>query len=197
MNYIECRDLKDRLRKNESVLPIKKAYAGLAESLTDRAIKFTISTPARDRDNDQIMQDGWELVPYSKNPVVLLNHKASDLPIGKCVSIGVEDGNLKATVQFIPSSYPVVGQVAEAVYQMCNGGYLSATSVGFRPLKWDWAGDDSDGIVFSKQELLEFSIVSVPSNPEAIIEPASWFASDAPKHASTLNNQYHLLVLVI
>ena len=195
MNYIETCDLKARLRKNEDVQPIRKALVGLSEPVSDRTLKFTISTSAKDRDNDTIMQDGWELAPYVKNPVVLLNHKSSELPIGKCILIGIEDGKLKATVQFVPSSYPIVGDTAEAVFSLCKDGYLNATSVGFRPIAWDWAGGDSDGIIFSKQELLEWSIVSVPSNPEAILEPTSWFASDEPKHVPALNNQLSLLRL--
>lgn len=125
---------------------------------------------------------------YKKNPVVLLNHKADELPIARCVNLGIEDGDLKATVEFIPPHYPVIGDVADAVYQLCINGFLNATSVGFRPLKWDWSDDDEgDGIVFSTQELLEFSIVSVPSNPEALIQPPSIFAGEEPKSMDAIN----------
>jgi hypothetical protein len=30
-------------------------------------------------------------------------------PIGKCLSIGIEDGKLKAIVQFLSADYPVYG----------------------------------------------------------------------------------------
>jgi HK97 family phage prohead protease len=48
---------------------------------------------------------------------------------------------------------------------------LSATSVGFRPLKWSFSKDRErgGGIDFHEQELLEFSIVTVPANSEATI----------------------------
>ena len=55
-------------------------------------------------------------------------------------------------------------------------GFLSATSVGFRQLTWDFTEDEErgaddwwPGIVFHTQELVEFSIVTVPANPEALI----------------------------
>jgi hypothetical protein len=62
---------------------------------------------------------------------------------------------------------------------MAADGYLSATSVGFRPIKWDFSSDPErdgggwmPGIDFDQQELVELSIVAVPSNPEALIDGA-------------------------
>lgn len=93
------------------------------------------------------------------------------------MSIGVEDGKLKAVVQFMPASVPIFGPKAEGIYQMCLGGYLNATSVGFKPVEWSISrdperkGDDMEpGADFERAELVEFSIVSVPCNPEALIE---------------------------
>ena len=180
-------EFKNELRKGKGPwCSIQKTLVGLNEPLNDRQIKFTVSTAAQDRDGDVIQQDGWDLSNYIRNPVVLLNHKSSELPIAKCIAIGLEGGVLKATIEFVPQAFPIIGDIAESVYQLCLAGYLNATSVGFRPLEWDWASDDSNGVVFSKQELLEFSIVSVPSNPQALIEPPSWFASE-PRSASVLN----------
>ena len=186
---------KGLLRKGLPPVPVQKTYSGLNEPINDRQIKFTISTDSKDRDNDIIRQDGWDLTSYVKNPVVLLNHKSNELPVAKCVGIGVEDGKLKATIEFVPATYPIVGDTAEAVFQLCKSGYMNATSVGFRPLKWDWSDGDDDGIVYTRQELLEFSIVSVPSNPQALIEPPSWFGQDAPKQAGILNTKDSLLRL--
>ena len=106
-------------------------YFSAVERLGDRQLRFTISTDAIDRDYDKVIQDGWELANYLKNPVVLFGHNADALPVGKCVEIGIENGNLIAAVEFAkPEWYPQ----AESVYQMCLHGFLSATSVGFRPL---------------------------------------------------------------
>jgi hypothetical protein len=51
-------------------------------------------------------------------------------------------------------------------------GFLSATSVGFMPTKYAFVDDPERrwGIDFLEQELLEFSCVPVPANPEALID---------------------------
>jgi len=49
---------------------------------------------------------------------------------------------------------------------------LNATSVGFKPKEWVF-NEDRKGVDFKTQELLEFSVVPVPSNPEALIEARS------------------------
>ncbi|MFC0407927.1 HK97 family phage prohead protease [Roseomonas elaeocarpi] len=150
------------------------------ESGEGRVIRFVISSATVDRDLDTISVDGWDLTAYRKNPVVLWGHNSDELPIGKCVSIFVEAGKLKADVEFLPADTPCVGDRAEAVFRMCRDGFLSATSVGFRPLEWKLtddeargAGDYFPGVDFSRQELMEFSIVSIPCNPEALIEPGA------------------------
>ena len=76
----------------------------------------------------------------------------------------------------MPADVPHIGDKAEAVLRLCQAGFLSATSVGFRPLDYDIADDRDDGegwfppMDFKRQELLEFSIVTVPANAEALIE---------------------------
>ena len=159
---------REMLRKN----------AAYAEPLNGRAIKYTISTGSVDREGDTVAVSGWQLGAFKTNPVVLWGHQAGELPIGKCTAIGVEGGALKAVVEFVPADMPAIGPLAEAVLRMSRDGFLSATSVGFRPLQFELAKDRDDGqswfppIDFLKQDLLEFSIVSIPANPEALIDPA-------------------------
>lgn len=152
------------------------------------ALRFTISTGAIDREQDKIALDGWDLRNFKRNPVVLWGHDASRLPIGRAADLVIEDGALKATVDFIPFDLPEGGAFAESVYRLARGGFIAATSVGFRPLKWSYSTDKDrgaddwfPGIDFNEQELVELSIVTVPANPEALIEPAQGeTASDTP-----------------
>ena len=53
--------------------------------------------------------------------------------------------------------------------------YLNAVSVGFNPSEWKWVDDEDRpwGIDYNKQELLEYSAVPVPANPEALIDAKS------------------------
>jgi HK97 family phage prohead protease len=134
-----------------------------------RVLDFTISTKSVDRYGDTVNPEGWKLKAYKKNPVVLWMHDNSLLPVGKATNVRVEDGKLKSRVEFTP-----MGMLAfnDTVYQMLKDGYLSATSVGFVPLKYNFSEDPKRqlGIDFVEQELLEFSIVTVPANAEALIE---------------------------
>lgn len=173
---------------------IRKQIIGPAEQMTGdlRALRFTISTDAVDREQDKIAIAGWDLKNFKQNPVVLWGHDASRLPIGRAFDVKVEDGALKASVEFIPQDTPEGGMFAESVYRLARGGFIAATSVGFRPVKWDYTRDASrgaddwfPGIDFEEQELVELSIVTVPANPEALIDApgpgeGTAIASDTP-----------------
>jgi HK97 family phage prohead protease len=137
-----------------------------------RALDFIISTASVDRYGDTIALDGWKLANFRKNPVVLWMHDNSMLPVGKASNVRIEDGALKSRVEFTPA-----GQVKynDIVFEMLKSGFLSATSVGFIPLKYNFVDDPTRrfGMDFLEQELLEFSIVTVPANAEALIEGRS------------------------
>jgi HK97 family phage prohead protease len=142
-----------------------------------RALRFTISTASIDREQDRIALAGWDLANFRRNPVVLWGHDAERLPIGRAFDLRIEDAALKASVEFIPADIPEGGQFAEAVFRLARQGFIAATSVGFRPIKWDYTSDKSrgaddwfPGIDFEEQELVELSVVTVPANPEALIE---------------------------
>lgn len=140
--------------------------AGTGDS---REVQFTISTGSVDRMGDTIDPKGWVLDTYRKNPVVLWAHDASLLPIAKADKVWIEGDSLKAIATFVPKA---TLRFADTVLELIKGGFLSATSVGFIPLKWAFADDKTRGygIDFQQQELLEFSIVPVPANAEALIE---------------------------
>jgi len=139
-----------------------------------RQVTFVISTAAIDREGDTIAVEGWDVENYLKNPVVLWAHRYDQLPVAKAVSVVKSSGQLKATAEF---PEPGINPLADTVFEMLRGGFLRATSVGFRPKKSvhneerpGWAMD------FIEQELLEFSVVPVPANPEALMEAAKGFA---------------------
>jgi HK97 family phage prohead protease len=144
-----------------------KQYPVTVEATGERKMSFTISTAAVDRDGDTIDPKGWDLKNYQKNPVVLWAHDYSQLPVGKAINITSTADGLKADVEFPPlGTYPF----ADTVHDMVKAGFLNATSVGFAPIEHAQAKGRERGYDFSKQELLEFSIVPVPSNPEALAQ---------------------------
>jgi len=135
----------------------------------NREITFTISTNGVDRDGDIIDQAGWELGNYIKNPVVLWAHDASKPPIARAKSIRLSSGSLVSTAVFATKDEY---EFADTAFQLYKGGFLNAVSVGFMPKELELIENGPDGMIgfrFIKQELLEFSAVPVPSNPEALI----------------------------
>jgi HK97 family phage prohead protease len=162
-----------------AAIGLRKQIIAPAEALSSdmRALRFTISTGSVDREQDRIALAGWDLANYRRNPVVLWGHDASRLPIGRAFDLQIDGGALKASVEFIPSDTPEGGQFAESVFRLARGGFIAATSVGFRPLAWEYTTDKArgaddwfPGIDFEQQELVELSVVTVPANPEALIE---------------------------
>jgi len=141
-----------------------------------RTVDFTISTSAVDREKDVINQDGWDLKAYTKSPVVLFAHDYKQPPIGRTTNLRLVDGALKATVEFAPKD---ANPMAETVYQLVKGGFLSSASVGFRPHKHAF-NVERGGVDFEKQELLEWSIVPVPANPEALMDAKGAGIDTAP-----------------
>ena len=131
-----------------------------------RTVKFAVSKDTEDRDGDTIKQTGWELTNFKKNPVVPFGHNYKDLPIAKSLSIEVVKNQLVSVAEFVTREvYPF----ADTVYQMLKGGFLNATSVGFKPLAYE-QNDERGGYDFLKQELLEYSVVPIPSNPDALVQ---------------------------
>ncbi len=131
----------------------------------DNTLRFIISNGSLDRDHDTIASDGWELANYRKNPVVLWAHSHSSPPIGKANAILIEDDALIAEAEF---TGPDLNAFGDMIFKLYQGGFMRAVSVGFMPLEWVWV-DEQGGFRFEKQELLEFSAVPVPANPEALL----------------------------
>ena len=194
MRFLSPRAFKSLARLGQGVPTdgqLRKEFIGKIEAFgrvaADRQLRFTASTGAVDREHDRIDPRGWQLASYLANPVILWAHRQSELPIGKAVEIGIEGDALKMTVEFVSPDVPVVGPMAEAVYQLCLRGFLTATSVGFRPLTWSVPGGESargddwmPGVDFETQELLEVSICGIPCNPEALMDPGQEIAPASP-----------------
>lgn len=144
-----------------------------------RKRSFTISTGVRDRDRDTLAVAGWELGNYLKNPVVLWAHMYRELPIARASDVAVVGDELRASAEFAGADlYPF----AETVLRMLDGGFLRAVSVGFNPLSHSW-NDEQRGVDFLKQELMEYSVVPVPANPEALMDAKAAGIDVAPLRA--------------
>ncbi len=141
------------------------AEAGIYEAM--------ISTEDVDRDSDVIRADGADLSNYLRNPVVLFGHNyyEAQAVVGKALEIERMPGvGIRARWQF---AGPEVSEEADLVHRLWAGGFLNATSIGFIPREWKEREDENGeklrrGYEYTKWELLEFSIVPVPANQNAL-----------------------------
>lgn len=141
-----------------------------------RIVRFRGTNGTIDRDGESIDPKRWDFDNYMKNPVVQFGHDYSERPVGRTVKIENDGKNVDFYIQF-PASEEEAGEewfkFTDSVYRMVKSGFLNATSVGFRPTVPPKVMPKGDGIssprrVFVGQELLEISIVPVPSNPDAL-----------------------------
>ena len=134
----------------------------------ERQYEFTASTADMDRDGEVIDVSGWDLKNFKKNPVIMFAHDYRTLPIGRATKIGVREGKLVNNVEFPPEG---TYEFADIVERLVGAGFLKTESVGFMPKKWEDGdgGEKTPRRTYTKQELLEISIVPVPSNPNALM----------------------------
>lgn len=122
------------------------------------------STEAMDRQGDVLVSTGAQLDNYRRNPVVLWAHDYTRLPVAKTLDIQPVPGvGLRATMEFAPNG---VDPFIDAVRALWDGGFLNAASVGFQPKAGTPIGNG--GTRYTSWDLLEFSIVPIPANPDAL-----------------------------
>jgi HK97 family phage prohead protease len=137
-----------------------------------RQAEFVISSEAPDTYGTVFKISGWDLSRYERNPVVLYAHKTHsdnpDMLIGTSV-VRVEGQELIATVTFEDAE---INPLAEKVWQKVQAGSLRMASIGANIIAGHWGdeklGEDRDVVYFDQMELLEWSIVPIGSNPDAL-----------------------------
>jgi len=134
-------------------------------------LEFAISDGSIDRSYDTINPNGWELENYRNNPVVLWAHNSTMPPVAKSIREWVEGGQLKSQAQFVSREISAFGHSIARMYQE---KFLNAVSVGFSAKEWKFTEENDRplGIDFIRQELLEYSCVPIPANPQALIDGA-------------------------
>ena len=147
-----------------------------AEPKDNEPVEFIISDESRDRHGTVLLAERWDFNNYRKNPVVGYQHNIwgggifsepnPDMIIGRAEI--VQEGKLTiGRVFFEPKE---INELAWKIQEKVRFGSLRATSVGFIEIG---EGEDKkengvDTYYFAGQELAEFSIVNIPSNPNAV-----------------------------
>lgn len=157
---------------------MKKIGLKFKEGDENRIVPFRFTDSSLDRDGEVILPKGVKLDNFKNDPVILLQHNSRTFPIGRSLK-----------TEFVKSEDSVVGHifffddetdrtgVSENTFRMVKDGALRAASIGFRP-KFDKIrqatpkdmeafGISEGGVIFEEVELMELSIVTIGSNPNA------------------------------
>ncbi len=139
-----------------------------AVSATRRSV--VIAANERARTAPEIDLAGLRFDNYRRNPVVMWAHDSTGrspsggLPIGRTLSISRSgDGGIVAEFEFLEDD-----PFAQRIRNAWDRGFLQAASISWLPIESMPA--KSGGVRDVRAELLEWSIVSVPADPDALRE---------------------------
>lgn len=151
------------------------------KALGDRQIEAIVATDAIDRHGEILSIEGVDLKAYKQNPVVLWAHDYGSLPIAKAVGIKKEDGKIVAKMEFNEND-----EFAMKVYQAIKDGFLNAFSIGFIPTDAKYI-EGKDALMWTQSEMIEFSVVPVPANAEALVQAKALMAEAITKAGKVLS----------
>jgi hypothetical protein len=156
----------------------KKIGLEYHSGLENRIIQYRFTDATVDRHNEVIVPKGVKLADYKKDPIVLGQHAWSSNPIGKALQTKYYDEyeDVAGQVLFFDDEIDPSG-ISEDFFRMAKSGALQQGSIGFTakyedvrkpsPEEREKYGIDKHGFIFDKIVLLEFSLVSIPANPNA------------------------------
>ena len=130
----------------------------------NRQVKWVISTGNLDRDSDRLSPAGCKYENYDKNPVVLVDHKwSTDSIVARNINIEIIENEIIATSQF-----PPVGELplSDEIFKKIENKLINSVSVGFQTQEYE--KNQEGGYNITSWELLEYSFVAIPANPEAL-----------------------------
>lgn len=128
--------------------------------------RILISTGSLDRDKDRVRPSGALVDSYMKNPVVQWGHNYRDpwATVGKTTSLEITKNGIVADFELRP---PANDQDPQHIVRLLwNGGWIKTASIGFQPQGFD--ENEDGGRDFNSWELLEWSLVPIPANQEAL-----------------------------
>lgn len=192
---VPCRLPEDVARYVDGLvkdLPTDRAFAFRSKTLTDdvttdeaeRTDVSYISTPAIDRDKEVVSPDGMDLDQFRKNPVVLWGHDRSQI-VGKALWVKQDGSNGVLAKTFYPARPDKHdGEwLPEQVWGLTRAGILKGKSVGILPLEIEEPDDELRNkgceLVLKRTLLLEYSCVSIPSCPDALVQQVKGLSLDA------------------
>jgi hypothetical protein len=143
--------------------------------------RIRISTAAFDRDNDRVLSRGARVDNYMKNPVVQWGHNYFEpwATTGRTNALEIGDGYIDADFTLRPAANDSDPQ--NIIRLLWAGGWINAASIGFQPDPEKMVANDAGGWDFEEWELLEWSLVPVPANQEALRLAVKGMVSAVPE----------------
>lgn len=162
-----------------------KVYATIdpeqTKELGEGVLEAVVTTNTVDRQNEVIETTGIDTSNFiATGGPVLYGHDYESLPIGKTIKLTEMKNKIKARFQLAIQEY----DFAQTVYNLIKGGYLNAVSIGGIVREWS-----EDYKTILKMEMVEFSVVPIPANAQAIITQRS-LEQASGKTAETIKNEY-------
>lgn len=147
---------------------------GRAVAVENRRVRFVASREIIDRHGTIIRVAGIDTSNFDKNPIFLWGHDGygglvgpdPESVIGRVVGYDRTDTDFIIEVEFTPEG---VNPRADMVFKLVQDGFLRAVSIGFYPKKQHTElVDGNEVLIYDESELVEVSLVPIPSNPEAL-----------------------------
>lgn len=137
---------------------IRKTLPVTVKDIGEGMLDAIVASNSVDRHGEVLDIKGLDISKYKENPVVAWAHNYEEPPIAKALSIRkTSDGKLVSRMQFAIDIYPFANQI----YKLYKYGFMKAFSIGFIPL-------EINDNVYTKSEMLEYSAVLLPANPDAL-----------------------------
>jgi len=142
-----------------------------------RIRQYTVTDESVDRYGDIVRARGMMLDNYKKNPVMQFAHDYSTPPIGVSVKTWYDKqaSALKSLAIFYDDRVDTSGR-SDLIFRFVKSNGMRACSIGFDPKEWSSPtaeeranlGLGQFGIEYTAADMLEFSPVPLPANPNCL-----------------------------
>lgn len=134
----------------------------------DSAFLALITNATVDHPTDSVDPRGVDDILFAKNGPVLDFHDSSKPPIATSGRTFMSGGNRLAIFRLPKAG---VSANSDQIGAAIRARLLRGVSIGFIPLSWSFSKDPSRplGVNFHAIKLLEFSVCSIPANPDCYI----------------------------
>jgi hypothetical protein len=149
----------------------------------DQVFTFVASTDTPDRHGTVLNQNNWNLDNFNANPIIGYQHNVyggnfcespnPDDVIGRGHAyVSGEKAAGEKSKLMVDVVFDSENELAMKIKSKIERGFLRTVSVGFMEVGDGHNGNEDDGedpnlYYFHGQELLELSVVNIPSNPDA------------------------------